>query len=433
MSTLSLERSGRSRQTASLHVIPVIAERHCGEAAFLFRLRREYLKRADIGIDDLADLDERIESHLDGIRTAQERGWRVCQRALADAGIGEVFAAATIALQSKAWNRVAPLLAIVEADEALWPGLIGAFGWASAGDLQGTVKSLLASDVVFYRRAGLAACGAQRVDAGRALASGCADSDDALGRLSLRGAGELGRRDLLPVCLEQLDVADSERAFWAAWAAVLLGDRTHALACLSRAALSSTLAPGLRQRALHTSLRTLDMAKGHELLRALARESGQRRLMIEGIGVLGNALYVPWLIEQMADAEVSRLAGASFSLITGQDIVAAKWTLPAPTLGGSRGATPPADGDLDEDHSLPSPDPVKLGRWWQAEGSHWDSGIRRFLGESPSFAHCLAILKQGRQRHRVAAAAYLCLTAPGTHLFNVEAPAWRQVRLLEAT
>jgi len=431
MTSARAEHSRRRVPSSSPHVIPAVTERHCQEAAFLFRLRREYVKRADVGLEDLTDLDERLESHLDGIRVAQGRGWQACQRALADAGTGAVFVAATIALQSKAWNRIAPLLAIVEADECLWPGLIGAFGWASSGDLQGVVKSLLVSDVAFYRRVGLAACVAQRADPGRALESACADPDETLGRLSLRAAAELGRTDLLPVCLAQLEVTGPERAFWASWAAVLLGDRTHALAQLARAALSSTLAPNLRRRALHTSLRTMDIAEGHELLRDLANVTGQRRLMIEGIGVLGNALYVPWLIEQMADPEVARLAGEALGLMTGQDLVAAKLTQSAATARASQGAAQPKEEDLDEYHSLPSPDPVKLAQWWQAEGFRWGAGVRRFVGEPPSSAHCRAILKKGRQRQRSAAAQYLCLSAPGTPLFDVRAPAWRQIRLLE--
>ena len=58
--------------------------------------------------------------------------------------------------------------------------------------------------------------------------------------------------------------------------------------------------------------------------------------------------------------------------------------------------------------------------------------MRYFIGQTPSHAHCLAVLKTGRQRQRAAAAEYLCLLQPGTPLFPTHAPAWRQQRWLDA-
>jgi len=40
------------------------------------------------------------------------------------------------------------------------------------------------------------------------------------------------------------------------------------------------------------------------------------------------------------------------------------------------------------------------------------------------------VLKSGFQRQRIAAAEYRTLLTPGTTLFNVAAPSWRQQRLL---
>ena len=52
------------------------------------------------------------------------------------------------------------------------------------------------------------------------------------------------------------------------------------------------------------------------------------------------------------------------------------------------------------------------------------------FGELPTPAHCLQVLATGYQRQRLAAAEHLSLLTPGTPLFNVAAPAWRQQRLL---
>jgi hypothetical protein len=53
------------------------------------------------------------------------------------------------------------------------------------------------------------------------------------------------------------------------------------------------------------------------------------------------------------------------------------------------------------------------------------------MGAPVSRDHCIHILKEGYQRQRIAAALYLCLLEPGTQLFPISAPAWRQQRWLE--
>jgi len=85
---------------------------------------------------------------------------------------------------------------------------------------------------------------------------------------------------------------------------------------------------------------------------------------------------------------------------------------------------------MDEDEGLPWPDAEKIDAWWQADGHRFPHGIRCFVGEPVTQGHCLAVLKTGFQRQRIAAAEHLSLMAPGRPLFNAAAPAWRQQWLL---
>jgi hypothetical protein len=59
------------------------------------------------------------------------------------------------------------------------------------------------------------------------------------------------------------------------------------------------------------------------------------------------------------------------------------------------------------------------------------SGVRVFMGAVPSAAHCTQVLRDGCQRQRAVAARHLCLLNPGTPLFAIAAPAWRQQRQLD--
>lgn len=58
----------------------------------------------------------------------------------------------------------------------------------------------------------------------------------------------------------------------------------------------------------------------NDLLKQVALQEESGRLVVSGAGIAGNPYYIPWLIEQMENPELARLAGEAFSLITGTDI-----------------------------------------------------------------------------------------------------------------
>ena len=133
---------------------------------------------------------------------------------------------------------------------------------------------------------------------------------------------------------------------------------------------------------------------------------------------------------------VCRLAGEAFSRITGADLA---WLdlehKPPEGASDSRFGGPNEDPDddnvaLDEDESLPWPDPERVQGWWQANQERFPAGQRFFMGAAPSPAHALKVLREAGQRQRIAAAQWLSLLAPGTKLFQTAAPAWRQQRWL---
>ena len=136
----------------------------------------------------------------------------------------------------------------------------------------------------------------------------------------------------------------------------------------------------------------------------------------------------------MEDPKLTRLAGEAFACITGLDMAYVDLDRKPPNgveLGPNDN---PADDDvvMDEDDSLPWPDPDKIAAWWNTDGARFAPGTRYFMGAVPTPQSCLEVLKTGFQRQRIAAAEYLTLLTPGTPLFNVAAPAWRQGRLLAA-
>jgi uncharacterized protein (TIGR02270 family) len=222
-------------------------------------------------------------------------------------------------------------------------------------------------------------------------------------------------------------------AFWSAWSACLLGDRGDALHAIAAAAQREG---AWRELASQMLLLAGDFHRGREIVRAMAKaappELALKRRVIRACGLLGDTQFVPWLIELMTDDVLARLAGESFSMITGADLAALDLERKPPDGVRNGPSDDPDDDDvsLDEDESLPWPDRELVLRWWQRHAPQMPVDQRSFLGAPPTAAHCTQALRDACQRQRIVAARLLCLQAPGTMHFPVCAPAWRQQRRL---
>ena len=411
--------------------IPAIIEQHAAEAAFLWVLRRHAVHAPHFRLEDLVKLDNRVEAHLDGLRVAGEEGWRQCELALESGESGEVFAAGLLALDNQDPAKLAKLLAIAEASEDAAKALVSAFGWVDPSRLVGTVKQLLASSSSFNQCIGIAACAIHRVNPGAILEQWVCDVEAPLPlRIrALRVAGELKRRDLLDPIQDCLHSEPASIRFWAAWAAVLLGDRGEALDVLKTFLVAGS---EFSQRPLPMLLRAMPMASSHAWLKDLAQSPERQRDLIAGVGMVGDPLYAPWLIKQMEKPELARLAGESFSLITGADIANEGLDGNQPEGFDSGPTETPQDENvaMDQDENLPWPDAKKMQAWWIDKKNRFQPGIRHLSGAPISEAQCLNILREGFQRQRTAAALELALMRPDAHLFEVRAPGWRQHRIL---
>lgn len=410
--------------------IATVVQQHAEESAILRNMRSVLVGAPHVKLHHLRRLDDRLAAHLDGLAVAGEFGWKQCEGALENPGVGELFAATVRAIEDKNSAGLEKLLALVEAVPESQPGLISAFGWVSTQFLQGTTKNLLASGSGFQRQVGIATCAMHRLDPGVALEAAVVDADAPLRARGLRVAGECARRDLLDVCFAALTDADAACRFWAACSAVLLGECGTAIDVLKEITLHVCQ---FRVRALRLVLKLLDAPQANILLKALARDPANIRFLIQGAGIAGDPHYVLWLIKQMEDPKLNRLAGESFSFITGLDLAYLDLDCNPPENFESGPNDDPSDDNvaLDEDDGLPWPDPVKIQAWWDVNKQHFQLGVHYFMGERVNQEHCRKVLREGYQRQRIAAAEYLCLLQPGTPLFPTSAPAWRQERWLK--
>ena len=224
--------------------------------------------------------------------------------------------------------------------------------------------------------------------------------------------------------MRELANPDRECRFRSAWSATLLGLDGGV------EALQAFITPGSAdlEPALQLLLRTLDREQAQALLNRIAREPALARAAVQGVGIIGDPVAVPWLIETMHQPTLARLAGEAFTLICGADLAELDLEGERPDGFESGPSENPQDEDvaLDADEDLPWPDPDKVAHWWQYNQQYFNPGQRYLLGQPISVAHCREILRTGCQRQREAAALELALLHPDQPLLAIRAPGRRQ-------
>lgn len=432
--------------TASTHEPPTAAavvQQHADETALLRHVRSVQVRAPHVGLLQLGRLDERLAAHLDGLSIAGARGSARCLAALEQPGAGEVFTVAVQALQTRDARLLEHVLALVPAVPQAHQGLTSALGWVSSSELKGVVSQLLGSPLPERRALGLTACRMHRVDPGPSLASALAQRDAGLRAAALRAAGALGRVDLLGTVRQAIGDEHPDVVLQAAIAASLLGERRATQPVLQAAAMQQG---PLADLALALALTAPEAAVADDFARQLSQaaqaqpaDKARRRRLIRALGWLGDARFVPWLIERMDDPDLSRLAGESFCWITGADLAAQNLDArPAPEHApdiehDTDDSTDDETAALGEDDDLPWPDVARIRAWWATQSTMHAAAAshqRLFEGQPPSGAHATDILRHGTQRRRAQAARWICVLSPGEHLFPVASPTPRQRRWL---
>lgn len=411
-------------------VIPHIIDQHAQEAAFLWLLRNNAVNAPHYDLNDLAKLDDRIDAHLDGLRISGDYGWTVCSENLQIKESGEVFAAAILALEGQSIERINLVYNIVEDAPETLNGLVSAFGWVEPHNLQGKVNGLLVSENPLWRQIGLAACAIHRVDPGKYLEQAILDDNINLRARALKAVGELGRVDLINALLEQLSHDNDNVRFWAAWSAVLIGDRDQAVNLLRH---EIELNSKFCFPAMQVALPVLDTQSIKKTLKPLSVNDDVLRLAIMGAGISGDPCYIPWLIEHMENTDLARVAGEAFSYLCGVDLADQdlEGDLPESDLNGPNENPEDENVALDSDEDLPCPDPLLVQQWWQKNENYFKPDVCYFYGKPYNLAQCEWVLRNGTQRFRYAAALRLALMQPDQALYEIRTKGKRQKKTLK--
>ena len=423
---------GPTARTFARPAVCAVVRQHVDDLAALRLMRAMWVRAPHVRMLNLRRIDGRIAAHMDGVLAAGATGRKLCVEALATPGVGEVFGIAAVLLESLP-EHFGPLVALAQRSPDARRGLLSAFGWSNSVTRLQPLRRLDGVRDASVRA--LAICGYRVLGCTTTkLPMTLHDDLDPQIRTSLaRAAGELGMLSALPAVLEWTTDSDIAVAFHAVRTACLLGAAERVGEQLRR--FHAKRSPWL-EPALALSLLSAKFVEARDVLRrmeATAAEISQRQL-IRASGWVGDPLRIPALIDLMANPRFARVAGEAFSLITGVDMAYLDLDRKPPKEPISGPTDDPASDDvaLDEDESLPWPDPQRIKAWWHANADRFPPGQRYFCGAPPTPEHALHVLKTGFQRQRALAAIWRCVLQPGTPLFNIAAPAWRQEAELAA-
>ncbi len=410
----------------------ILAE-HADEAAGLWSLRQSISRRPHVRLPDLAEHDERIEAHLDGLRLAGGDGWRVAQELSAQApGTSTLFVLAALACEADdADARCATIAEAVLADPTVVAGVVAGFTWVITPRTTSASSRWWLADAPVLLQAALGIDVASGRDPAARLTAACTHTDADLRAQALCAAGELGRSDLMDRCRQALaDVQPACRSA-ALWSLVMLGGEATA----ALRAQATRVTDHWAERLVDLAARRLPRATVMDWLKNDAAKAEHLRRAVHLAGAHGDTLVMPWLLMQLQIPAVARLAGQAFSLITGADLEDAGLT-GQPPAGFRAGPTDdPADPDVapDPDEYLPWPDADKVTAWWGRHADTTPVGARHLLGRPLTSDHLEAVLCTGTQPQRTAAASERAWLVPGRPLFDVMAPAARQLAALSTT
>lgn len=400
-----------------------VFDQFADNASFLWILRSIAVEQPHYSVNDVGELEQRIDAQLDGLMTSIDQSWQICLAALELNEPGEVFAATNLAFRS---HDIKKIQAAVEAgfiNDETKKGLISALGWLPAKLVNGWIEKFLTSKDLNHKYLAVAACSVRRENPGEVLTrilqrEDCKQHEKLYCRM-LRLVGEIRRQDLMPELELGMQSEQEDISFWSNWSAVLLGNRL-AVSNLKQFVFQSG---EHQQKAIDLSFRVLPIEQARQWIAELGKDSAQARAVIKATGVLGDPHAVNWLISRMAQPAAARLAGEAFSHITGIYLEQNQLALDDGLVLAEQPSDDPEDDDvsLDEDENLPWPDTDKIKTIWINHGRNFIAGQRYFMGRNITSELLKEKLLNANQRQRHAAAMELALIDSNMPLQNTRA------------
>jgi uncharacterized protein (TIGR02270 family) len=324
-------------------------------------------------------------------------------------------------------SRVDSIVAQSLSEEISLPEVLSALGWISEEDVLPFLTSRREAEDPHIRRLVIAGYELQGIDPGEFLQRSISDPQAIVRNRALRAAGVLGRKDLAYAVARSIAATEEDSRYFAAWTCARLGLRDSAVLGVLRSIAESKSRHA--ESAMQMALRCMGRYEGREWIASLLESPRLKRLGIQGIGVLGDPSLISELIGFMRNEKFSRVAGESFSMITGVDLKYSDLNQDSPEGFEPGPNDDPDDPDvaMDPDEDLPWPAQELVNQWWKDHGSAFSPEKRYLCGMPIEERSLKEVIANGYQRQRTAAALELGLLYPSMPLFNTRRPGKHQM------
>lgn len=295
---------------ASPHRIAAeVVRQHVEQTAFLWA-QRDTLSLEDPPDEGvIAEISQRVEINLDGLRIAGTAAWPFADRQLEDfPDKGEFFVAGWMAIEQGEAKRVESIIeAARQAEERR--GLVGALSWHKPQKIGKHVRDWLGAHDALLRYLGVAACAAHDVDPKQLLGRLVRDPDPKVRAISLRLAGKLKRVDLAKDVHGALQADDDAVRLWAAWALTEIGSGDLGGPELRKLAVAG--GPDALS-ALRAAIKAGPEREARAWMGGLMKSPRTAPLAVRGIGMLGDRSVLGWLVQQLSQPALAVAAVAAF-------------------------------------------------------------------------------------------------------------------------
>jgi len=345
-----------------------IVEEHFEELDFLWEQRESVIFAPDWTLEELAELEERAEAHLDGLRLAQGHGVDISRPALA----GDQTGAATAAT-----------LTMMEAGVA---------------ELDSELLMALAAGTDEVREGigiGLRHCDIRRILPRLGELSKQAEPAVRIAAVEVLAFHRQPPPQGLPELIHQADpgararIYAALRRFGGPWSVDPVKRALESQdGVLQRAALETSAhigLPGLAQICRQAAVRSTNPSSaavaflgvlGEDQDVALMRQAIDRpdlaQAALAGLGALGRSSAIPVVLDAMRHPELALAAGEAFRRITGAEDIDASAPLPHPEGLSAE--------EVELAEPVTPPDPDKAREWWEREKGRFHAEGRWQIG-----------------------------------------------------
>lgn len=405
-----------------------ITEQFVIDASFLWVLRSISVKQPHYYTHDISALEKRIDANLDGAMANHELAWDICLEDLTYEQAGEVFTAAIIAFRSRNMDKIQLIVKHAFCNEETFKGLVSAIAWLPKVLINEWLQKFLFSKDLNHKYLAFSICSVLRKNPGNLLQElfereDCFAHSGLLSRM-LRLIGELKLYAFTNHCQKLTEYESPEVQFWANWSLVMLGEQKRVLKLIPFMSGDSPF----NVLAIQTVFKILPIDKARQWISQNVAQKEMLRTVIRATGALGDPHAVPWLIDKMNHFETAKIAGESFSLITGIDLERYELSIDPPEEIAvvPNDETEDDNVDLDEDENLPFPDVSKINHTWLRYRDRYKAGVRYIMGievtenNPQTVTKLTTMLEQAGQRQRASLALTLALLDPQSTYINIK-------------